>query len=125
MANNAARQIERQPRVNKPAEKPNRQVRQGYSPEQQALRKLRNVFVTGIVSVSACLSIWLLYVQANNYEMNTNIQQQEAKITQQVQTNSDLKANVDELSRYDRVYKEANKNGLKSNENNVKAVDIK
>ena len=57
--------------------------------------------------------------------MNTNIQQQEAKITQQVQTNSDLKANVDELSRYDRVYKEANKNGLKSNENNVKAVDIK
>lgn len=125
MANNAARQIERQPRVNKPAEKLNRQVPQGYSPEQQALRKLRNVFVTGIVSVSACLSIWLLSVQANNYEMNTNIQQQEAKITQQVQTNSDLKANVDELSRYDRVYKEANKNGLKSNENNVKAVDIK
>ncbi|SLM96988.1 hypothetical protein FM106_13005 [Brachybacterium faecium] len=71
------------------------------------------------------MSIWLLSVQANNYEMNTNIQQQEAKITQQVQTNSDLKANVDELSRYDRVYKEANKNGLKSNENNVKAVDIK
>ncbi|EUJ41741.1 cell division protein FtsL [Brochothrix campestris] len=122
MANMAARQIERQPQ---------REVKQTITKtavdnyEQRVFRKVRNVFVSVTLTVSALLSIWMLSLQADNYTLSSHIQTQENKITQQKQTNADLKANVDELSRYDRVYQEANKSGLKSSETNVKAVDIK
>lgn len=122
MTNMAARQIERQPQrevkqtVTKPAV-------DNYG--QRSFRKVRTVFVSVTLTVSALLSIWMLSLQADNYTLSSQIQTQENKITQQKQTNADLKANVDELSRYDRVYKEANKSGLKSSETNVKAVDIK
>jgi cell division protein FtsL len=56
------------------------------------------------------------------YQVNKNVQDVQASINEQQKVNSDLEAQVKELSRYDRIISEAKKKGLVLNENNVKVV---
>lgn len=60
--------------------------------------------------------------QASIYQVNKQIQQAEGSIQEQTKVNEDLKVQVKELSEYDRLWKKAEKFGLKRNENNVKVV---
>ncbi|MBD1379926.1 cell division protein FtsL [Metabacillus arenae] len=58
----------------------------------------------------------------NVYQSNVEIQKLEQRIEVQNRANSDLEVQVAELSKYDRIWKEAKKLGLTLNENNVKNV---
>ena len=60
--------------------------------------------------------------QAAIYETNKEIQQVEATIEEQGKSNDDLMVQVDELSRYERIWAIASKLGLGLDDNNVKVV---
>lgn len=57
------------------------------------------------------------------YEANTEASKLQKTIEKQKTTNNDLKAEVEQLSRYERIAKIAEKMGLKIDENNVKGVN--
>ncbi|MFD1705792.1 cell division protein FtsL [Siminovitchia sediminis] len=69
------------------------------------------------------MSVKILSVQADIYEVNKELQEVETAIQNHEKITSDLDMQVDELSRYERVWKKANELGLNLNENNVKVVE--
>lgn len=73
-----------------------------------------------IMITFACVKI--VSNQAAIYETNKEIQQVEATIEEQGKLNDDLKVQVDELSRYERIWDIAAKMGLGLDDNNVKVV---
>ncbi|MGE7779237.1 cell division protein FtsL [Peribacillus sp. NPDC097264] len=73
-----------------------------------------------IMITFACVKI--VSNQAAIYETNKEIQQVEATIEEQGKLNDDLMVQVDELSRYERIWAIAAKLGLGLDDNNVKVV---
>lgn len=70
----------------------------------------------------AIVGVKVISNQATIYKVNKQIQQADASIQEQKKVNEDLKVQKKELSEYDRLWKKAEKFGLKRNENNVKVV---
>lgn len=77
-----------------------------------------SVFVALIVgAIVTMLTIGNINASLNREIQNVNRQSQETEIV-----NENLQQNVQELSRYDRVYEIARKNGLELNEENIRNV---
>ncbi|MCM3568802.1 cell division protein FtsL [Neobacillus mesonae] len=81
--------------------------------------KIIGVAFAGLVCFGA---VHLISNQAEIYEMNKEIQNVETKINEQQKVNADLQVEIKDLSKYERIYKEAKKMGLELNNNNVKVV---
>ena len=71
------------------------------------------------------MAVKIVTVQAAVYEVNKDVQEMERTIQKHEKVNDDLAMQVDELSRYERVWKKAKELGLNLNENNVKVVENK
>ena len=69
------------------------------------------------------MAVKIITVQAAVYEVNKDIQVVESSIQEQAKVNDDLAMQVDDLSKYERVWKKAKELGLNLNENNVKVVE--
>lgn len=74
------------------------------------------------VLVVAALSVALLNIQGEIQTTTIEIQQLEKQATDMTKQNTDLKVQVSELSRYDRIWERAEALGLSLNEKNVKVV---
>ena len=73
--------------------------------------------------LSLCFfSIKILSNQADIYEINATIQNVEQEIDEQYRQLEDLEAKVNELSRYDRLMEEAEKQDLSMNPDKVRVV---
>ncbi|GIN91466.1 cell division protein FtsL [Siminovitchia terrae] len=69
------------------------------------------------------MAVKIITVQAAVYDTNKEAQEVERNIQKHEKVNADLAMQVDELSRYERVWKKAKELGLNLNENNVKVVE--
>ncbi|MBD8003930.1 cell division protein FtsL [Bacillus norwichensis] len=69
------------------------------------------------------MAVKIITVQAAVYDTNIEVQDVERNIQKHEKVNDDLAMQVDELSRYERVWKKAKELGLNLNENNVKVVE--
>lgn len=76
------------------------------------------IFAVAIVFAS----IVIISNQVSVYKTNIEIQQMESTINEQTKLNSDLYVQVQELSKYERLWEKARELGLVLNENNVKVV---
>lgn len=81
--------------------------------------KIIGVAFAGLVCFGA---VHLISNQAKVYDMNKEIQIVQTKIKEQQKVNNDLQVEVKDLSKYERIYKEAKKMGLELNNNNIKVV---
>ncbi|MBS4172419.1 cell division protein FtsL [Bacillus sp. FJAT-49736] len=84
--------------------------------------KMLGILLVAFISVMA---IKVISTQASIYKVNRDIQDLQSSVQSQKKINNDLKTQVSDLSRYDRIKKKAEKLGLKLNENNVKVVEGK
>jgi cell division protein FtsL len=84
--------------------------------------KLIGLVFAGMVCLGA---IQMISNQAKIYKVNKDMQEVEASIKDQQKVNNDLKVQVSELSKYDRIKDKATKMGLELNENNIKVVQGK
>jgi cell division protein FtsL len=80
------------------------------------------LFVLFVLFV-AFLAVKIITVQASIYEVNKDIQDIRAAVQEQTKINDDLSTQVEELSKYERVWKKAQELGLNLNENNVRVVE--
>ncbi|WP_433749498.1 cell division protein FtsL [Falsibacillus pallidus] len=92
--------------------------RRGITPGEKILGILFMAFI-------CVVAVKMVSTQASIYGVNKQIQDIENHVQEQKKSNADLKMQVGELSRFERIKTEANKLGLKLNENNVKVVDKK
>lgn len=82
--------------------------------------------LAALLVVFVCfMAIKVISTQASIYKVNNEIQQMETSVQKQKKVNEDLKMQVNDLSRYERIKGIAKKKGLKLNENNVKVVEDK
>jgi cell division protein FtsL len=113
------------------------QIQQTYVPEQptkqqpsQLPKKKKGLNITAgekllvfaCVLVVVTLSVSILHMQGKIQTTSMEIQQLEAEVATVQNENVDLKVQVGELSRYDRIWKKAQELGLTLNEKNVKVV---
>ncbi|MFS0782402.1 cell division protein FtsL [Bacillus sp. 1P06AnD] len=80
------------------------------------------VLVVAFALILVFLAVKIVSNQYSIYTINKDIQKAEASVDEQVKENNDLKVQVSELSRYERIWEKASKLGLKLDENNVKVV---
>ncbi|RLQ95836.1 cell division protein FtsL [Falsibacillus albus] len=92
--------------------------RRGITPGEKILGILFVAFI-------CIVAVRMVSTQASIYGVNKHIQDVESTIHEQKKSNNDLEMQISELSRFERIKKEANKLGLKLNEDNVKVVDQK
>ncbi|WP_059170047.1 cell division protein FtsL [Bacillus sp. FJAT-27445] len=67
-------------------------------------------------------AVQIVSAQSEIYKVNKDIQEMKVSINEHERANGDLKAQVKELSNYDRIMAKARELGLKLNEHNVKVV---
>ncbi|RHW36504.1 cell division protein FtsL [Neobacillus notoginsengisoli] len=67
-------------------------------------------------------AVQIVTAQSAIYKVNKDIQEVKTSINDQERVNADLKVQVKELSKYDRIMLKAKEHGLNLNENNVKVV---
>lgn len=84
--------------------------------------KLLYVLFAGFVILMA---VKIITAQSAVYEVNKDIEDVKTTIQDQSKMNEDLSMQVDELSKYERVWKKAKELGLDLNENNVKVVEMR
>ena len=69
------------------------------------------------------MAVKIISVQASIYDVNKDIQTTQQSIKEQDKANKDLKMQISELSRYERVWEKAKGLGLKLDDKNVKVVE--
>ncbi|EUJ32071.1 cell division protein FtsL [Listeria floridensis FSL S10-1187] len=77
------------------------------------------------VVVLAVAAYQIISVQTSIYSINQNIETTQAKLSDQEKNNDDLKVQVNDLGRYERILQKAKEKGLKLDGDNVKVVDGK
>ncbi len=70
-------------------------------------------------------SIQIISNQASIYQINKEIQNLETELNDQVRVVQELEAQVQDLSKYDRLTEEAKKLGLTNKRENIKVVSTK
>ncbi|CAM4042929.1 cell division protein FtsL [Lederbergia lenta] len=78
-----------------------------------------------LVAMVAFMAVKIISAQASIYEVNKEIEDTKTAIHEQQKINSDLEDQISDLSKYDRVRKIAQEQGLDLKENNVKVVEKK
>ncbi|QQZ08037.1 cell division protein FtsL [Heyndrickxia vini] len=76
-----------------------------------------------VIAFICIMAIKVISTQATIYKVNKDIQLMEASVQKQKKVTEDLKMQVSDLSRYDRIREIAKKQGLKMNDKNIKVVE--
>lgn len=87
-----------------------------------SLSKLEKLIYLTLVSLIAFVSIYMLSLKYDAYQMNTQISAIEGKIVHQQSVNGELNSEVMKQSSYERVYSKAKSYGLSLKNDNVKVV---
>ncbi|HCD18873.1 cell division protein FtsL [Macrococcoides caseolyticum] len=87
-----------------------------------SLSKLEKLIYLTLVSLIAFVSIYMLSLKYDAYQMNTQIAAIEGKIVHQQSVNGELNSEVMKQSSYERVYSKAKSYGLSLKNDNVKVV---
>jgi cell division protein FtsL len=82
---------------------------------------IASIFVLFVVF----MGVRIVSTEAAIYNVNKSIENTKTTIQSKNKVTDDLKMQVSELSRYDRIYEKAKELGLKLDENNVKVVENK
>ncbi|WAA10627.1 cell division protein FtsL [Fervidibacillus albus] len=106
------------------------QRQERFSPETSSkLRKKKRKITKGekilysfLIAIISVICVKMIATQAAIYEVNKEIQLTEAQMDKQEKLLQDLQSQVDELTDYQRLAEEAEKLGLKMDENNIKSV---
>lgn len=107
-------------RVHREVEQPKKEIlKRGRITLGEKLIALIAVFAIAIFAIS------IISVQTSIYSVNKSIEASEEKLLSQQKTNDDLKVQVNDLGRYERILKLAKEKGLSLNGDNVKVVDGK
>lgn len=125
LENNLARDLHSVMPEQAPQIQPQRpQQRPDYTPEpkKQKLTKFEKILITAASIVVfalgvACISLEIMVATSNREVQDTNREIEEIAVI-----NTNLEQEVQELSRYDRVYEIARTYGLEMNEDNVRNV---
>ncbi|GIN57602.1 cell division protein FtsL [Lederbergia ruris] len=103
-----------------------------YQPAQQPEREIKKVkchakITPGekvlaflLIAFLAVMSIQIISANAQVYEVNKDVEDVKTAIQEQETVNSELEAQVKEMSRYERIKEIAEKKGLNLDGNNVK-----
>ncbi|MBM6613500.1 cell division protein FtsL [Desemzia sp. RIT804] len=125
LENNLARDLHSVMPEKAPQVQPQRpQQRPAYTPEpkKHGLSKIEKILITiaSMIIFSlgvACISLEIMVATSNREVQDTNREIEEIAVV-----NTNLEQEVQELSRYDRVYQIAKAYGLEMNEENVRNV---
>ncbi|ASV66045.1 cell division protein FtsL [Cytobacillus sp. FSL W7-1323] len=110
---NVARKLQQEQHVsNQPAQAPKKKIKDRKSLLSPG-EKIMGIVFAGAVFFGATT---IISNQAGLYEVNAEIQDTQKAITEQQSVNSDLKMQIEELSRPDRVKQAAEKSGFEMNE---------
>ena len=125
LENNLARDLhsvmpEQAPQIQ--PQRPQQQPAHTPGPKKQKLSKVEKILITVasmlIFSLGvACISLEIMVATSNREVQDTNRDIEEISVV-----NTNLEQEVQELSRYDRVYEIARAHGLEMNEENVRNV---
>ncbi|EUJ19705.1 cell division protein FtsL [Listeria aquatica] len=83
------------------------------------------IIVAIAIVVVAVIAFQIIRVQASIYDVNQSVETTESKLSDQEKNNADLKVQVNDLGRYERILQKAKEKGLKLDGDNVKVVDGK
>lgn len=116
----------RQPHIQQPYTPEQPEVQQPLkSPKKQRGFKItvgEKLFIFAIVLVIVTMSMSILHTQGEIQTTSMKIQSLEAEVATVQNENVDLKVQVGELSKYERIWKKAQELGLTLNGENVKVV---
>ena len=95
--------------------------------EKKTLQKKNRYFLEKTIAVSMAIIVFLLTFAVVSFEIkiasaNRSLQDTNREVATETVINRNLEQEVQELSRYDRVYAIAKANGLEMNEENVRNV---
>lgn len=107
--------IPEQPQIQQPSKSP--QKKRGFR-----ITAGEKLFIFAIVLVIVTLSMSILHIQGEIQTTSMETQRLEAEVATVQNENVDLKVQVGELSKYERIWKKAQELGLTLNEANVKVV---
>ena len=116
----------RQPEIQQPY-MPETPVRQHPNPMPQRKKKAKitageKLIIFAVVLIAVTLCVSSLHMQGQIQQTSMEVQQLNNEITKVQNENVDLKIQVGELSRYERILQKAQELGLTLNEKNVKVV---
>lgn len=124
LENNLARNLHSEMPEKAPQIQPQQpqQPNQSPSPKRQGITKGEKILIAAATLIIftlgvACVSLEIMVANANREVQDTNRSVEEITVV-----NDNLSQEVQELSRYDRVYAIAKANGLEMNESNVRNV---
>ena len=117
----------RQPEIQQPyvPEQPSREQQTIQTPRKRQRKGItagEKFLIFAIVLIIATLSVSILHMQGQIQTTNVEIQKLEGEVAVVQNENVDLKVQVGELSRYERILEKAQSLGLTLNEKNVKVV---
>lgn len=122
--NNLARNLHSEMPEKAPQIQPHQpqQPKNAPSPKKQGITKGEKILIAAATLIIfalgvACVSLEIMVANANREVQDTNRSVEEITVV-----NNNLSQEVQELSRYDRVYAIAKANGLEMNESNVRNV---
>lgn len=125
LENNLARDLHSVMSEQAPQIQPQRpQQRPSYTPEpkKQKLSKVEKLLITVASMIIFALGIACISLEIIVATSNREVQDTDRSITEIAIVNTNLEQEVQELSRYDRVYEIAKAHGLEMNEKNVRNV---
>ncbi len=114
----------------KPIQEPKRIHKEVEQPKKAILKRGKVTLFEKLIALMAIVAIAIfafsiISVQTSIYSVNKDIEASEEKLAAQQKTNDDLKVQVNDLGRYERILKMAKEKGLSLNGDNVKVVDGK
>lgn len=118
---NLAKELDIQLPVPSP-EIPDKRVIHKPLPRKSGLTKIEKGLICFLSVIAFSLLAVSISLQISIASINRNVQDTNSSISEVTIVNKNLEQEVQELSRYDRVYKIANEYGLEMNEENVRNV---
>lgn len=122
--NNLARKVEVEIPLPSPLVRPEQITRTVHKPipKKSIATRTEKMLIGIIIAIAFTLMAVSISLEINIASTNRALQDTKASIQDTTVVNSNLEQEVQELSRYDRIYKIANNQGLKMNETNVRNV---
>ncbi|MFD3448038.1 cell division protein FtsL [Microbacteriaceae bacterium 4G12] len=106
------------------AQVPNQQPKQELQPlKKSKITVLEKTVYIAFIGFLLYAAVTFISNKVSLYEVNTQASKLHNTIEEQKKVNNDLKAQVDALSRYERIAEKAKAMGLQLNENNVKGLN--
>lgn len=119
--NNLARNLHSEMPEKAPQIQPQR-PKQTPAPKKQGITKGERILIAASTFIIFALSVACVYLEIMVADANREMQDTDRSVEEIVVVNNNLSQEVQELSRYDRVYAIAKANGLEMNEKNVRNV---